>query len=57
MQLAEWTFQDRGRLRISNVRHVLAGTSETPQRYRIRDQVDFSANIHEWRQGSWQPYK
>ncbi|KAK9840322.1 hypothetical protein WJX74_007586 [Apatococcus lobatus] len=56
-QLAEWTLQDRGRLRVSKVRHVLAGTSETPQRYRIRDQVDFSVDIHEWRKGSWQPFK
>ncbi len=56
-QLAEWTFQERGRLRVSKVRHVLAGSTETPQRYRVKDEVDFSVDIHEWRQGSWQPYK
>ena len=44
-------------LRVSNVHHNKAGSSEQPDWYRITDDLEFALDIHEFSEGSWKPYR
>lgn len=45
-------------LRASPLRHRVAGSSQwNPVQYRINDDIEFEVDIHEFRNGRWQPHK
>jgi len=49
-QLAQWNFQQRGVLKIENMRHKRAGsewTGSNPENYRITDDMEMTADIFE----------
>lgn len=54
--VAEWTFQERGVLRTSNVRHHRVNETEAPAMYTIRDDIEYSIQIEEWNGKRWVPF-
>ena len=58
LQLALWTFQRIGVLKIENVRHFISDTKETLETYTIFDEVTYSVNVYELEADqSWKPAK
>ena len=57
VELTKWAFHERSVLRAGNLRHHPPNSSQQPDRYRITDEVVFEVDIHEYRDGRWQPYK
>jgi len=55
-KLAQWTFQERGILRVSNVQHHRVGETAAPETYTIKEDVVYSATIEEWNGKRWVPY-
>lgn len=56
VNLASWTFGDRGVLRASNVRHHLVGEIEAPRVYTVREEVEYAVDVEEWDGAKWVPY-
>jgi len=59
IELSKWNFQERGRLRASQLTHKLVGSHVVnPKTYRIKDQVEFSVLIEEYdgEQQKWVPF-
>lgn len=56
VNLASWTFGDRGVLRASNVRHHLVGETEAPRVYTVREEVEYAVDVEEWDGAKWVPY-
>lgn len=56
VNLASWTFGDRGILRASNVRHHLVGQTEPPRVYTVKEEVEYSVEVEEWNGAQWVPY-
>jgi len=56
INLASWTFGDRGVLRASNVRHHLVGQTEAPRVYTVKEEVEYAVDIEEWDGTKWVPY-
>jgi len=56
LDLAKWTFQARGLLKLDNEKHVVAATNETPDIYRIKQDIVFSVDIKEWNGKEWIPF-
>merc|ERR1711894_332919 len=55
--LARWCFKLSGVLRVKGVNHHLAGESGPPAiAYTIKDDVVYSIDIEEYRDGKWVPY-
>lgn len=56
--LARWCFKLSGVLRVKGVNHHLAGETELtrPVAYTIKDDVVYSIDIEEYRDGNWIPY-
>jgi hypothetical protein len=58
LSTALWTFQQRGVLEVSALRHRKAATGElNPVLYRVNDDVEFEIDIFEVVDGKRQPYK
>ena len=57
VELTKWAFHQRSVLRASNLRHHYPNETDQPDRYRITDELVFEIDIHEFRDGQWQPYK
>lgn len=55
-EVTKWGFHERGVLELDGMHHHLVGQDEQLSWYRIRDDIDFSVNIHELVDGRWQPY-
>jgi len=53
-----WAFKQRGVLRAQNVRHHRVGETQAPAHYRIKDEVEYHVDIHQWDadKKSWQPF-
>eukprot|EP00922_Rhytidocystis_sp_ex-Travisia-forbesii_P041521 GHVS01062017.1.p1 GENE.GHVS01062017.1~~GHVS01062017.1.p1 ORF type:complete len:519 (-),score=40.22 GHVS01062017.1:131-1687(-) len=56
-ELVDWTFQRRGVLRWSNVKHHKLNEVVSPYMYRVKDMIVFSIDIHELVNGFWVPYR
>lgn len=54
--VAEWTFQERGILRTSNVRHHRVNETEAPSMYTIKEDIEYSIQIEEWNGRRWVPF-
>jgi len=55
-QIARWTFQERGTLRVKNVHHHKIGETEAPSMYTIKDDIEYSIEIEEWKGKKWIPF-
>jgi oligosaccharyltransferase complex subunit beta len=56
-ELSKWTFQERGHLRLRDLKHHKKGELDAPAVYRILDNVTFSVVIEEWSGDKWVPYQ
>ncbi|GBP66572.1 Dolichyl-diphosphooligosaccharide--protein glycosyltransferase 48 kDa subunit [Eumeta japonica] len=56
MHLSEWAFGERGRLRVSRVEHRRDGETATTNTYTIMDNVIYTIEIEELKEGKWQPF-
>ncbi|KLP07223.1 related to oligosaccharyltransferase 48K subunit [Fusarium fujikuroi] len=55
--LAGWTFQELGVLRVNKIEHHLKGDNETnPELYRIKNDVTYSISVSEYAWNDWQPF-
>ncbi|XP_010558104.1 PREDICTED: dolichyl-diphosphooligosaccharide--protein glycosyltransferase 48 kDa subunit [Tarenaya hassleriana] len=55
-ELSKWVFHERGHLKAGNLVHHKAGERDEPGMYRIKDDLEFSVEIHEWSGKNWEPY-
>jgi len=55
-ELLQWAFQERGILRARDIRHHRVGEQEAPATYTIKDNVEYSVIIEEWRDNKWMPF-
>jgi len=54
-ELTQWNFKEKAVLNVGPFVHrKIDGTAGV---YRIRDDVEFSVNIKEWKNGAWVPFK
>lgn len=58
-EILQWAFQERGVLRIRDVKHELAETGESSLLYRVNDKLKFCAQIEEWDsdKSEWAPHQ
>uniref|UniRef100_A0A7E4VUX7 Dolichyl-diphosphooligosaccharide--protein glycosyltransferase 48 kDa subunit n=1 Tax=Panagrellus redivivus TaxID=6233 RepID=A0A7E4VUX7_PANRE len=54
--LSQWAFQEKGVLRVKSVNHHLVGESAPPRDYTITEDVEYSIEIEELKDGKWVPY-
>lgn len=57
--LIQWTFQEKGVLKLQFVEHIKADEPELPDRemYRIKDQVIYTIGISEYKNKKWIPFE
>jgi oligosaccharyltransferase complex subunit beta len=55
-QVAQWTFKERGLLRVTNAAHKKVEGSRGSG-YRIKDKLHFSVTVQEWDGKKWVPFK
>lgn len=55
-ELSKWTFHERGVLHVRSVRHHKEGETHQPDKYRIKDNVVYIAEIAEYHDGAWRPF-
>uniref|UniRef100_A0A915KAF8 Dolichyl-diphosphooligosaccharide--protein glycosyltransferase 48 kDa subunit n=1 Tax=Romanomermis culicivorax TaxID=13658 RepID=A0A915KAF8_ROMCU len=56
VSLTEWTFKEKGVLRVKSVSHNLVGQKSAPAAYTIKDFAHFRIDIEELQKGQWVPY-
>eukprot|EP00698_Gefionella_okellyi_P006358 TRINITY_DN15725_c0_g1_i1.p1 TRINITY_DN15725_c0_g1~~TRINITY_DN15725_c0_g1_i1.p1 ORF type:complete len:429 (+),score=107.43 TRINITY_DN15725_c0_g1_i1:1382-2668(+) len=54
--VATWTFQERGLLRGSNIRHHRVGEADAPREYTVEQEIEYEVDIHEWDGHAWRAY-
>jgi oligosaccharyltransferase complex subunit beta len=54
--LSKWVFQEVGVLRVKSVTHHKVGESKPPREYTIMEDVEYSIEIEELRDGKWVPF-
>jgi oligosaccharyltransferase complex subunit beta len=57
VSLSQWVFQERGVLRVKSVTHHKVGEKKPPREYTILDEVEYTIEIDELRDGKWVPFK
>ncbi|KAJ9073614.1 oligosaccharyl transferase glycoprotein complex, beta subunit [Entomophthora muscae] len=55
--LIKWTFQEAGVIKSTGFFHSKVGESERPANYRIKDEIVYSINLTEYRDGKWVAFK
>eukprot|EP01118_Nematostelium_gracile_P013861 TRINITY_DN528_c0_g1_i1.p1 TRINITY_DN528_c0_g1~~TRINITY_DN528_c0_g1_i1.p1 ORF type:complete len:450 (+),score=128.01 TRINITY_DN528_c0_g1_i1:40-1350(+) len=55
-QLVQWLFQERGILRAINVKHHRVGETVAPATYTIKEDIEYSVEIQEYRGRKWVPF-
>lgn len=50
-------FQERGVLRVKSVHHHKVGESKPPREYTILEEVDYTIEIEELKDGKWVPFQ
>lgn len=56
-RLTQWVFKERGVLRAGRVNHHKVGDAQPPHAYTITDEVNYSVQIDELKNGKWVPYE
>nr|CAG4643929.1 EOG090X05EE [Lepidurus arcticus] len=54
--LSRWVFKEEGVLRVGEVKHHKVGEKQPPSSYTILDQVVYSIQIDQLKNGKWVPY-
>jgi len=54
--LSKWVFQETGVLRVKSVFHHKVGEKQPPREYTITDDVEYTIEIEEMKDGKWVPY-
>ena len=57
MSITQWTFKERGVLRVAKVEHHLASAKSSPAAYTIKDDTIFAITIEEYINGKWVPFQ
>lgn len=55
--LVKWTFQETGVIKSTGFSHHKLGETERPANYRIRDEIIYSINFTQYRDGKWVGYE
>lgn len=59
-EMIDWTMQESGVLRVSNIRHQKKGTENSdgvnPENYFIEDRIEYFVTIDQKTNGQWVPY-
>jgi len=55
-ELSKWVFKEKGVIRVKNVQHHKSGERTAPKEYTILEQVEYSIEIEELKEGRWQPF-
>ncbi|KAF9983045.1 hypothetical protein BGZ65_002239 [Modicella reniformis] len=55
-ELTKWTFQEKGVLDVAAVQHHKPGEKETPEHYRIKDNMTYTISIAEYHDDNWHPF-
>jgi len=55
-EVSKWLFNEKGVLHYENVNHHSVGQTAPAETYRIKDDITFSIDVYEWKDGSWQPF-
>ncbi|KAI7900438.1 Dolichyl-diphosphooligosaccharide--protein glycosyltransferase subunit WBP1 [Cokeromyces recurvatus] len=56
-QLSQWTFQEKGVLKIVGHHHHKEGETEQRDWYRVKDDIVYNVDIVEYKNNQWVPYK
>ncbi|KAI9499198.1 Dolichyl-diphosphooligosaccharide--protein glycosyltransferase subunit WBP1 [Zychaea mexicana] len=56
-ELAKWTFQEKGVLKVVDHRHHKANETVQPEAYRIKDEIMYILEISEYVNDEWVPFK
>lgn len=56
-EISKWALEERSVLRASNIAHHLVGEKSAPAAYTIKDNIQYSVDIHEWNGEKWVPFK
>ncbi|KAG0749576.1 hypothetical protein G6F23_000938 [Rhizopus arrhizus] len=56
-QLTQWTFQERGVLKVVGFHHHKEGEVEQRDWYRVKDDIVYTIDIIEYKDDEWVPYK
>lgn len=54
--IISWAFQERGILRYKNLIHHRKGETKAPDVYTIKENIEFSIELEEWRGRRWVPF-
>ncbi|KAK3090175.1 hypothetical protein FSP39_009732 [Pinctada imbricata] len=54
--LTQWVFKEKGVLRVKNVKHKKVGERDPPQAYTVFDDVEYSIDIEELKEGQWKAF-
>lgn len=54
--LSKWVFKEEGVLRVGRVEHHLAGASQSPDYYTVLEDVVFSIEVEQLKNGKWVSY-
>jgi oligosaccharyltransferase complex subunit beta len=54
--LSKWVFKEEGVLRVGKVEHHLIGASQAPAYYTVLEDVVFSIEVDQLKNGKWEPY-
>jgi len=58
-EMVEWNLQERGVLRVDNVRHNKVGDKSggaNPENYKRMVDIEYFVDIHEKKNGKWVPF-
>ena len=55
--LTKWVFQEVGVLRVKSVDHHKVGEKQPPREYTITEDVEYTIEIEELREGKWVPFE
>lgn len=54
--LSKWVLKENGVLRVKNVNHHKAGEQKQPTEYTITEDVEYTIEIEELKEGEWKPF-
>jgi len=55
-QVTSWVLQERGLLRVKSASTHLVGETDAPFAYTIKQEVEYTIEIEEWKDNAWGPY-
>lgn len=56
-EISKWALKERAVLRAQHIQHHRVGEKHAPASYTIKDELEYSVEIHEWNGEKWVPFK